>query len=465
MANCTKFRIYLQPPYVPGFEQPFLVKVETRDDEPVEPGPADRLFYVLDARNKPGYPAEGPHNFQPFRGRPWKGKINRIIASPNWDGHFDHLKPDDLAFPAASIYATARLTLNFWNRIFKEAGVPELTEWHHNPEQVVDKPAQKDEKPATMFADPSFAARLELIPRCISAGSRAGYGFVEVGRDNPVHKYYDRYAQSEGGSAPASYQRGAMWQNFDVIAHEVGHAILFKVIGFPQSATKIDQWFSIPEPEFLIFHESMADLMAILSLLDLEPFLGYLVRNSEGLSVLAGIGELQRLSSPGFLPIRSAYNDAKYPNRKAREAYKNEEAHMNSLALTGAVFDILLKLYSWQDNAKAAPTTVAEAMERVATVRDIVAGALASLWSTPEDMWTDPDNRSGFSIVKVAECLPKHVGTAAATAYSSSEATKSDKPPKVYNAVVQLAARCLASHDLPFGKDDLKRSEETKPPE
>jgi hypothetical protein len=460
--NCTKFRIYLQPPYVPGFEQAFLVKVET-GDEPVGPGPADPLFYVLDARNKPSYPAEGPHNFQPFRGRPWKGKINRVIASPNWDGHFDHLKPDDPAFPAASIYATARLTLNFWNRTFEEAGVAKLTEWHHNPEQVVDKPAKNDAKPAAMSADTSFAARLELIPCCISAGSRAGYGFVEVGRDNPVHKYYDRYAQSQGGSAPASYQRGAMWQNFDVIAHEVGHTILFKVIGFPQSASKIDQWFSIPEPEFLIFHESMADLMAILSLLDQKPFLNYLVRNSEGLDVLAGIGELQRLSSPGFLPIRSAYNNAKYPNREARKAYNNEEAHMNSLPLTGAVFDILLKLYSRQDDAKAAPTTVAEAMERVATVRDIVAGSLASLWSTPEDMWTDPDKRSGFSIVKVAECLPKHVGAAAARAYSSSEATKSDEPSAVYDKVMQLAAQCLGEHDLPFGENDRKGSEGTKP--
>ena len=55
MAIDTRFRIFLQPPYVRGFEEPVTVVVET--DVKIEDGPTDNLLYVLDAENKPGYRA------------------------------------------------------------------------------------------------------------------------------------------------------------------------------------------------------------------------------------------------------------------------------------------------------------------------------------------------------------------------------------------------------------------------
>jgi hypothetical protein len=386
MAAKTRFRIFLQPPYVPGFEEPATVEIETEDQ--IEAGPTDSLLYVLDAENKPSYRAQAPHAYQRFRGRPWKGALNRVIARPGHDGHFDHLTPDDPAFPAASVYATARLTLNFWNRIFKDADLDELNAWHHEP----DKLAEEEE-------DYRLAGRLQLVPRCGSTGSRTGYGYLEVGQDNPGHRYRPR----PDGPERLTYQRGAMWQNFDVIAHEVGHAILFRRVGFPAGATKdVRDWFAIPEPEFLAFHESMADLVAILSLLDVEAARQFILTRRNGIDIAAGVGELQRLDAMGFLPIRSALNESKYPGPGR---FKNEEAHTNSMSLTGAVFDTLKRAYEARRMLSATATPV-DSSTALAEARDIVARALARLWASPEYLWEQPANPSGFSFIKVSKALP-----------------------------------------------------------
>jgi len=383
----TKFRIFLQPPYVPGFEQPVPVEIDT-GNEPVKPGPADALLYVLDAVNKPAYRAQAPHEYQPHRGRPWTGNVNRIVARPNGNGHFDHLAPDDPAFPAASVYATARLVLNFWNRIFREAGVNEHVKWHHDPKKLEDKGNGEE---------PLLAHLLQLVPRSASAGARAGYGYVELGSDNPGH----RYQEKDTGVPRIGYQRGEMWQNFDVIAHEVGHAILFTRVGFPKSAKGQTEWFKIEEPEFLAFHESMADLMAILSLLGVKEARKFVLARRDGVDLVAGVGELQNLGNTGFLPIRSARNQKKH--RENGEKLKNEEAHQNSMPLTGAIFETLSAVY-----AKENPT-IGNADGALEKARDVVAKSLAQLWNDPAYLWDYPDERRGFRFSKVAEHMPRLV--------------------------------------------------------
>ena len=381
----TKFKIFLQPPYVPGFEQPVTVAVDTGPDA-IEPGPADPLLYVLDAVNKPAYRAQAPHEHQPNRGRAGRGNVNRSVAHPDAAGHFDHLAPDDPAFPAAAVYATARLAVNFWNRIFREAGHPELTKWHHRAADLEGEPDH-------------LAPRLQLVPGCVSAGARSGYGYIEIGRDNPGH----RYQASDGAQPRIAYQRGAMWQNFDVIAHEMGHAILFARVGFPASAAGVTDWFAIPEPEFLAFHESMADLMAILALLDLPQAREFVLTRKDGRDLAAGVGELQNLAAPGFLPIRTALNERTYSGNQTAL-----DAHQNSMALTGAIFDALIFVYKADLYRTAAPTR-ADADRTLANACDVVAKSLADLWHDPDHLWDHGDARSGFSLPRVAERLPRLV--------------------------------------------------------
>ncbi len=391
MSSTTRFRIFLQPPYVPGFEQPVTVAIETEDE--IEAGPADRLLYVVDAENKPSYRAEAPHEYQAFRGRPWKGNVNGSVARPNYDGHFDHLAPDDPAFPAASIYATARHVLNFWNRIFVATGsrgidkLISIDRWRHRAKDLIDEGEEE-----------RFANRLQLIPRCASAGSRAGYGYVEVGRDNPGHRYRPR----KDGPERLTYQSGAMWQNFDVIAHEMGHAILFQRIGFPAAATGERKWFDIPDPEFLAFHELMADLSAILSLLDIKEAREFVLARKDGISVAAGVGELQNLDKPGFLPIRSALNSVKYLRK---DGFKKIGPHEYSMSLTGAIFDSLIRVYEARRTLSATATPVDPPIA-LAEAHDIIARSLARLWANPDYLWEQPAGPAGLSFTKVAKALP-----------------------------------------------------------
>ena len=87
----------------------------------------------------------------------------------------------------------------------------------------------------------------------------------------------------------------------DVIAHEMGHVILFKRIGFPQSAGEVTDWFQIQDAEFLAFHKSMADLCAILSLLDIKQARERILATEGGISdLLARVGGFQNLAEPGF---------------------------------------------------------------------------------------------------------------------------------------------------------------------
>ena len=51
----TKFRIFPQPRFLPGFEEPELITVSLPPDE-IQPGPADNRMFVVDAINNQDYP-------------------------------------------------------------------------------------------------------------------------------------------------------------------------------------------------------------------------------------------------------------------------------------------------------------------------------------------------------------------------------------------------------------------------
>src|SRR5208337_2030737 len=62
--------------------------------------------------------------------------------------------------------------------------------------------------------------------------------------------------------------------NFDVMAHETGHAIMFSMIGVPAEG-------GASEP-FLAFHESFSDLIALIGVMEIPSVTRRLLTQTEG---------------------------------------------------------------------------------------------------------------------------------------------------------------------------------------
>ncbi|MBL8582209.1 MAG: hypothetical protein JNL61_08290, partial [Rhizobiaceae bacterium] len=117
--------------------------------------------------------------------------------------------------------------------------------------------------------------------------------------------------------------------NFDVIAHEVGHAILFSQIGTPGES-------ALPE-DYAPFHEASADLISLLSFLHFDSGIDRLLRHTQGnLMVLNELNRIAELS--GDRQIRLASNA-----RRLSEV--TGEVHDRSRPFTGAVFDTMVDAY------------------------------------------------------------------------------------------------------------------------
>ena len=167
---------------------------------------------------------------------------------PGPDGHFDHLEPGTRPFMAAHMYGTIRFVLDVWER-YLGGEIP----WH--------------------FAD-DFV-RLELIPVVDWDNAQCGYGFIEAGfariGGTPVHPFC---------------------LDFDVLAHELGHAFIYSLLGLPPSDRV--------SAEYLAFHESAADSTAMIAVLHFDSVVEDLLRNSRGNVYLPNelnrIGELSDTS-------------------------------------------------------------------------------------------------------------------------------------------------------------------------
>ncbi len=284
----VRFRLYPKPPYVHPEWPPETVCVS---DPPgaIGPGPSDERMHLVSPIGKrfpyglnPG-PLGTPHLDLP----PWKGPVFRPVF-PDANGHFDYLPEGTLEFAEAHVFGTARFVLDIWERYFGRR-----IEWH--------------------FAQDYRRLEIGILPGLNNA--YAGYGFMEVG----AHRFPD------GTHAPYAL-------NFDVIAHELGHLVLYSTIGLPTGATEQGEYYG--------FQESGADTTALIAGLHFESLLKRLL--TETSANLYTYNELDRFAE--LAPhdqIRLASNDLKMSDFAAGWI----DEHALSQPLTGAVFDIFVDIF------------------------------------------------------------------------------------------------------------------------
>jgi hypothetical protein len=283
----TRFKLYSQPGFLADFKDPEIVTLSAPAGS-IGPGPSDHRIYTVYPIGKPtpyGI-AASPQGFEKILLPPWQGPI-LVPALPDPMGHFDYLTPGTPQFEAAHLFGTVRFVLEIWERYFGRP-IP----WHFA--QTYD--------------------RLELTIQPTLENAFAGYGFIEVGGDRRTGEFQ-----------PFSL-------NFDVIAHEMGHLMVYSEVGLPDPA--------LSQGEYWGFHESAADLVALVSSLHFDTVLTELLDRTRGnlytYNVLSRMGEL----SPE-VQIRTAANDIRLSLFSA--GWRDE--HLLSQPLTGAFFDIFVDIF------------------------------------------------------------------------------------------------------------------------
>jgi hypothetical protein len=271
----TRFWIFPQPPFIPGYEQPDRVWLSILPDE-ISAGPSDALMYVAD----PLY-SKQPYGFS--RLPPFDG-ITRPPVHAGPDGHFDSLDPRSRPYLGVHAYACIHRVLEIW-----QSYLGHRVHWFFN---------------ATI-------PRLEIIPFVEWDNAQAGYGFLELGR-------------SYAGGSPSPYAL-----NFDAIAHEVGHLIIFSEIGVPVGASR--------ESDFFPFSEGFSDCVSLISFLSFDSAIDRLLRRTQGNLLL--YNELNRFAETSpETQIRLATNF-----RRMSEVTR--DPHDRALPFVGAVFDTIVELY------------------------------------------------------------------------------------------------------------------------
>jgi hypothetical protein len=271
-------------------------------------GPTDQLMRVIDAIDKEPYTR--PHG--PPRGRPPYTGPARDPVAPGRDGHFDHLRPGTEAFSAAAVFAAVRCTLEVWESYFGRQ-IP----WHFR----ADYP------------------RLEVIPRMKDESAWAGYGFVEFGR-----------------------RKGLLCENFDVVAHEVGHCLVRSMMGRPARKTLA----------FQAFDEASADLMAVVASLHFEEVVEHLMAHTRGnlfsTSILSRVGELNRQEH-----VRNALNDWTMDRAESDFVDDDRRKYQLSLPFTGGAFEVLVEIYEQGLLERKVISQALAARSRAARRRDLAA--------------------------------------------------------------------------------------------
>lgn len=275
-AAGTRFNVFPQVPHIADYGKPETVWISSPPGRLLA-GPSDHRIYVRDPLLEK-QPYEYPY-LPPFAGEIYPP------AEPAYDGHFDHLDLQSRQFLAAHAFASASRVLDIWESYLGQPIV-----WH--------------------FAD--TYERLEIIPWIEWDNAQSGYGYLELGWDR--------------GSGGRNYPYAL---NFDVIAHEIGHAILFSLFGTPEHGQS--------RGDFAPFHEASADLISLLSFMHFDSGLDRLLRHTNG--NLLVLNELNRIAElTGDRQIRLASN-----SRKLSDV--TDEVHDRSRPFTGAVFDTLVEVY------------------------------------------------------------------------------------------------------------------------
>ncbi len=283
----TRFRLFPQSPVLKAYRNPETVWVSPTPGT-IGPGPSDDRMYVIDAIDKHHY--EYPY-LPPYRGP------KRPPVAPGGDGHFDYLRVDDPGFRSAHMYGTVRRVLDIWESYFRQRIV-----WR--------------------FISRRWP-RLELIPYVDWNNAHSGWGFLETG-----------YVIDE------KWGRELLCLNFDVLAHEIGHEIIFSVVGTPAPAAETMEYYG--------FHESAGDLTALFAKLCFNMVADHVLTRTAGnlynLNELSRIGELSETTQ-----IRIADNTLKMSDvadaDSPAEFSCQPARHKLAQPLTGAVFDILVHIY------------------------------------------------------------------------------------------------------------------------
>lgn len=288
----TRFLIYPKPRIVPGFERPRLVHVAARPGS-IGPGPAGPRLSVVDARGKEPYRdlATGEYVWRPPYPR---GMPRGEPARPNAQGHFDTIPPGTREFSQAALYATVETVIAIWE--------------HYLGRRL-------------RWGVRGGPRRLELIPRVTALGDNAwsGDGYIECG-----------YAHKDPTQPYA--------EELDVVAHEVGHHLLKRVIG------------KAPPDRRELVHKSHeeagADLVSLVAVLHFEYVVGRVLEQTRGklysVNLLSEIGQYRRGRS-GRWPGRLYFHDRTM--RAVRAARRTNDRYAYAQPFLGAAFEILVEIY------------------------------------------------------------------------------------------------------------------------
>ncbi|MEM1288710.1 MAG: hypothetical protein AAGH60_10195 [Pseudomonadota bacterium] len=285
--NGTRFKLYPQPRFLEDFSQPETVLVSSPAGS-LLPGPSDDRMYTIFPIGKPGpYGiAPSPNADEDVLAPPWTGDIHPP-AMPGPGGHFDHILLGTPQFEAAHLFGTVRFVMDIWEDYFDR-----MIPWH-----------------SARHYD-----RLELTILPSLENAYSGYGFLEMGGDRKTGEYR------------------SFSLNFDVIAHEVGHAIIYSEVGVPDPNGATGEYFG--------FHESAADLVALISSLHFDSLVNTLLENTRGNLYLSNsLNRMAELS--GNTQIRVAANDVRLETFECGWV----KEHQLSQPLTGAFFDIFVDIF------------------------------------------------------------------------------------------------------------------------
>ena len=284
----TRFRLFPQLPSLDQQEEPETVWVSSPAGS-LRPGPADHRMYVIDPVGKERaygyYPGPGGSTFH-YR-PPWPGSI-LPEAHPSPEGHFDHLEFGTYQFEQAHAFGSIRFTMDIWERYFERR-----LEWH--------------------FRD--YYDRLEILFLRGLDNAFAGFGSVEIGS----------YTLKTGELVEFGL-------SFDILSHELGHLIIYNEIGLPGKVEVDGEYFG--------FHESAADMVALISLLHFDSaVVGLLEASSGNLYSFNRLNRFGEVSNNGQL--RSASNEKTLYD--FADGWVHE--HRLSQVLTGALFDIWVDIF------------------------------------------------------------------------------------------------------------------------
>ncbi|TPE49914.1 hypothetical protein [Amaricoccus solimangrovi] len=277
----TRARLYPQSP-VAGTARLETVELAPRRGM-VRAGPEDDRMYVAVAPGKRPYGEDRGRGAFP----PYEGLIGPAVA-PGPDGHFDHLGPGDPGFRQVHLYGCARMALDIWEG-YLDRRIP----WHF--ERDFDK--------------------LEVLALSAWNNAHMGYGYLEAG-ECPL----------EDGTT-ADYAL-----DFDVLAHEVGHAIMMSFAGeVPAQAQTA---------EYGAFHEASADWAALVASMHFEQAVADLLEMTRG--DLDGFNQLTRFGelSPKA-QIRQANNTFTMWDFQA--GWHDE--HELALPIIAALYDAFVQIY------------------------------------------------------------------------------------------------------------------------